>query len=100
MFYGYNYLCVTKLDEEDWDYLKPDIYSAITEHYAKGVKLLTDKPPPEDTVINDDDSDEVVMIKEIIMARVRPFVQTDGGDVAFKQFDEQTGVLILLMKGS
>lgn len=32
--------------------------------------------------------------------RVRPFVQDDGGDVQFVNFDETTGVLTLKMMGS
>ena len=40
------------------------------------------------------------MIKEIIETRVRPFVAEDGGDVAFIEFNEETGVVTLLMKGS
>ena len=40
------------------------------------------------------------MIKEIIETRVRPFVAEDGGDVAFVEFEESTGKVVLLMKGS
>jgi len=32
------------------------------------------------------------MIKEILETRVRPLVQEDGGDIIFKDFNEQTGV--------
>ena len=100
MFYGHDFLSVTKADDEDWDFLKPNIYSALTEHFSLNMPILTDEAPPEDTVIHDDDSEDVAMIKEIIIARVRPFVQGDGGDVAFRSFDEETGIVILLMKGS
>ena len=40
------------------------------------------------------------MIKEIIDTRIWPFVAEDGGDVAFIEFDEETGIVHLLMKGS
>jgi len=40
------------------------------------------------------------MIKEIITTRVRPFVQDDGGDIKFISFDEQTGIVLVEMKGS
>ena len=39
-------------------------------------------------------------IKELLVSRVRPFVQDDGGDVQFVSFDEETGVLALKMMGS
>ena len=100
VFYGYDYVAVTKKEAEDWDLLTPEIYSAITDHFSKGMPILVDEVPEGDTVINDDDSEEVAAIKEIIITRVRPFVQKDGGDVAFKEFDQQTGKVTLLMKGS
>ena len=34
------------------------------------------------------------------MSRIRPFVQDDGGDVQFIDFDEENGVLKLKMLGS
>lgn len=40
------------------------------------------------------------MIKEIIETRIRPFVQEDGGDVKYIDFDEEKGHLRIQMKGS
>ena len=40
------------------------------------------------------------MIKEIIEARIRAFVQEDGGDVEYVDFQEEEGIVTLLMKGS
>jgi Fe-S cluster biogenesis protein NfuA len=42
----------------------------------------------------------VQLIKEIILTRIKPFVQEDGGDVEFIEFEEDEGVVHLLMKGS
>ena len=53
-----------------------------------------------DTRINPDDSEALQMIKEIIVARIRPFVQDDGGDVTLVEFDEAEGIVWLQMKGS
>lgn len=50
--------------------------------------------------INDDDSEPVILIKEILSARIRPVVQEDGGDIKFISFDEETGIVLLAMKGS
>ena len=40
------------------------------------------------------------MIKEIIETRVRPFVQEDGGDITYCSFDEDSGIVIVELKGS
>ena len=80
--------------------MKPEIYSIITDFYSKGEPLFTDEPEWEDTKITEDDTEAVAMIKEIIETRVRPFVAEDGGDVAFVEFEEESGKVVLLMKGS
>lgn len=40
------------------------------------------------------------MIKEIIATRVRPFVQEDGGDISFLEFNEESGKVLIQMRGS
>lgn len=40
------------------------------------------------------------MVKEIITTRVRPFVQEDGGDISFVEFDEESGIVVVQMKGA
>mgnify|MGYP001952064006 CR=1 FL=1 len=46
--------------------------------------------------MNDDDSEVVALIKEIIDTKIRPVVQEDGGDIVYKSFDEESGVLFSL----
>ena len=90
VFYGSDFISVTKEEELDWSTVKPEILSVITEHYTRGQPLFTGdlEDQYEDTKINPDDSEAVQMIKEIITTRVRPFVQDDGGDIKFISFDE------------
>lgn len=35
----------------------------------------------------------VAMIKELLETRIRPAVQEDGGDIVFKGFEEDTGMV-------
>ena len=67
----------------------------ITEHYTRGQPLFTEEPEEDDLTIHDDDSEAVQLIKEIIQARVRPFVQEDGGDIKYIDFDEDEGVVLI-----
>lgn len=100
VFYGKDFISVTKKDELDWNVLKPEVLEVITDHYSKSQPLFTEELPAEDTMINEDDTECVAMIKEIIETRIRPFVQEDGGDVKFIAFDEDKGHVKLQMKGS
>eukprot|EP00357_Protocruzia_adherens_P023517 CAMPEP_0115019996 /NCGR_PEP_ID=MMETSP0216-20121206/29820_1 /TAXON_ID=223996 /ORGANISM="Protocruzia adherens, Strain Boccale" /LENGTH=195 /DNA_ID=CAMNT_0002391661 /DNA_START=119 /DNA_END=706 /DNA_ORIENTATION=- len=100
VFFGSTFITVAKHDEFDWEILKPMIFEVVTEHYASEQPLFTDEPQPEDTTVNDDDSEVVAMIKEILETRVRPFVQEDGGDITYRGFSEELGMVYLTMKGS
>ena len=100
VFYGKDFISVTKEENLDWQFLKPEILGVITDHYTKGLPLFTEEQQSADTVINDDDSEAVQMIKEIIETRVRPFVQEDGGDITYLNFEEDSGVVTVEMKGS
>ena len=40
VFYGKDFISVTKKEEEDWKILKPEVLSVITEHYTRGQPLL------------------------------------------------------------
>ena len=48
----------------------------------------------------ENDSEVVQMIKELLDMRIRPSVQEDGGDIVYKGFDEEAGVVLLQMQGS
>ena len=85
--------------------MKPEIYSIIIEHFTSGQPLfkeakMNDGGGPEDTRILDTDSDVVAMIKELLDTRVRPAIQEDGGDLEFKGFNEESGMVTLTLKGS
>ena len=60
VFFGSDFVTVTKSDDYNWPVLKPDIFAAIMDHFSSGEPLFTDKEVLEasDTAIHEDD-DEV-----------------------------------------
>lgn len=54
----------------------------------------------QDTTILPDDDEVVAMIKELLEQRIRPSVQDDGGDIFYKGFDEETGIVTVQLAGS
>jgi Fe-S cluster biogenesis protein NfuA len=103
VFFGGEFVTVTKSDDYAWAVLKPDVFAAITEFYASGEPAVYDAaadPAAAAHVIHDDDDEVVAMVKELLETRIRPAVQEDGGDVAFRTFDPDTGVVTLKMMGA
>jgi len=105
VFYGPDFVTVSKSSEHPWMVLKPEIYSVLMEHFTSGAPLFRseaerDAAGPQDLRITDDDSEVVAMIKELLETRVRPAIMDDGGDIEFRGFDEGSGVVKLRLKGS
>uniref|UniRef100_A0A2P2LN41 NifU-like protein 4 n=1 Tax=Rhizophora mucronata TaxID=61149 RepID=A0A2P2LN41_RHIMU len=102
VFYGSDFVTVVKADEASWDVLKPSIFAAIMDFYSSGKPLFLDSQAEaaKDTAIQEDDSETVAMIKELLETRIRPTVQEDGGDIEYRRFDPETGVVKLRMQGS
>lgn len=86
----------------DWGVVKPEVFAAMMDHFTSGEPLLYDgaHPSPSDTTILDTDSEIVAMIKELLDTRIRPAVMEDGGDIVFRSFSEDSGVVELQMVGA
>ena len=100
VFFGADFITVTKDEEGDWYQLKPAVLAAIMEHFTAGRPVLL-AGSAESPVVepSDEDEDEVVsQIKELLETRVRPAVAQDGGDIIFHDFED--GVVYLHMQGS
>ncbi|KAG9138846.1 hypothetical protein Leryth_007490 [Lithospermum erythrorhizon] len=102
VFFGSDFITVTKSDDASWDLLKPEIFAAIMDFYTSGNPLFLDSNTAAsmDTAIHDDDSETVAMIKELLETRIRPSVQDDGGDIEYIGFDTGTGIVKLKMHGA
>ncbi|MBV1697606.1 MAG: NifU family protein [Hyphomicrobiales bacterium] len=101
VFYGSDFIAVTKDSGGEWQQLKPMILGAIMEHFMSEAPLLaagTAEQGGGDEFFDAADADTVATIKELIETRVRPAVANDGGDITFRGFKD--GVVYLNMKGA
>jgi Fe-S cluster biogenesis protein NfuA len=105
VFFGYDFVTVSKDDGPEWQHLKPAILGAIMEHFMSGAPVMTvgsqataDRTEQEGEFYDEADREIVVTIKELLDTRVRPAVAQDGGDITFRGYEN--GVVFLNMKGS
>ena len=100
VFFGIDFVTVTKADTIEWDHIKPSLLGAIMEHYQSGDAVMAaDHAPASGHAEHDGEDGEVVgQIKELLDSRVRPAVAQDGGDITFHGFDR--GVVYLHMQGA
>ncbi len=99
VFLGGDFIAVSKSEEKDWEVMKPQILSAIMEHFT------AERPVIDAAADNgagagagEDDDAVVTRIKELLDTRVRPAVAQDGGDIIFHRFED--GVVYLTMQGA
>ena len=97
VFFGNDFISVTKNDNLEWDVLKPSILTSIMDHFSSGKPIL-ESSIESSNEISDDDSETIKQIKQLIDQRVRPAVAMDGGDISFCSYEE--GIVTLQMKGA
>ncbi|CAN5616063.1 NifU family protein [soil metagenome] len=99
VFYGPDFVTVTKAEAVDWAHVKPAILGAIMEHFQSGEPAMHGASGAVEHAAHDGPDAEIVgQIKELLDTRVRPAVAQDGGDITFHCFER--GVVYLHMQGA
>lgn len=105
VFYGADYITITKDAASNWGHVKPEVFSLITEAVSSGRPLVNTvegsagEAAEQDTLAaSDEDSEVVQMIKELLDTRIRPAIQEDGGDIDFRGFND--GWVSLKLRGA
>jgi len=109
VFYGPDFITITKASDADWAHIKPEVFSLITEVVTSGETIVNtvertsgenaQEGGGEDTLSYNEEDDEVVgMIKELLETKIRPAIQEDGGDIEFRGFEN--GVVLLKLRGA
>jgi len=99
VFFGSDFITISKNDDSQWELMKPMILGAITDHYTSEDKVMESENIYDNkNSQKEEDSEIVKQIKELIETRVRPAVAMDGGDIIFDNFED--GIVYLHMQGS
>lgn len=109
VFYGPDFITVTKATDANWAHVKPEVFSLITEAVTSGEQIVNtvenksaeagQEGGEQDTLGYDENDSEVVgMIKELLETRIRPAIQEDGGDIEFRGFEN--GNVMLKLRGA
>lgn len=100
VFFGNDFVTVTKAEDVQWDHVKPAILGAIMEHFQSGQPVIADGQMAASGHAEHTGEDGAIVgqIKELLDTRVRPAVAQDGGDITFHGFDR--GIVYLHMQGA
>jgi Fe-S cluster biogenesis protein NfuA len=105
VFFGPDFLTVTKEFGVDWKTIRASVLAAIMDHFASGAPLYVETASGggaehEEGDYDADTAQIVAEIKDLLDTRIRPAVAQDGGDITFSRFEPETGVVWLHMRGA
>ncbi|RAQ54925.1 nifU-related protein [Aspergillus flavus] len=108
IFFGPEFITVTKASDANWAHIKPEIFSLITQAVTSGEPIVNtvaksgenaqEGGEEESLSYNEEDDEVVSMIKELLETRIRPAIQEDGGDIELRGFEN--GIVMLKLRGA
>ena len=101
VFFGTDFITITKNKSSNWDDLKTQIITAIMDFIMTGQDLINPNQPqekPKKSKKNNPNQEIIDQINELIEEKVRPAVAMDGGDIVFEEYKD--GIVYLRLKGS
>jgi Fe-S cluster biogenesis protein NfuA len=100
VFFGRDFVSITKSENKDWAVLKPLILGLVMDHFSQhDPQLFDDEATGAGSHHDADLSNPVIkQIVELLDKRIRPAVAQDGGDIQFVDFVD--GVVLLQMRGA
>ena len=111
LFFADEYITVTReggegADPNSWSTITPMVKESIIA-FANGTdSIITDEvkasmPKADwDTEPSNEDPEVVLAIKELLATRIRPMVRQDGGNVRYIGFEEEDGLVFVMLEGA
>jgi len=100
---GQKHITVTKKPSASWDHLQPNVELVVSQFFASDLEPIHPKlieyyaPTVSKGEVHEDESIDQ-QIEELLMTRVQPFVQQDGGDIEFVEYTDN--IVFIRMQGA
>lgn len=107
VFFDENYVSVTKYDVADWNDITLEIREFIRNFIADGKEVVSASSvakqkaeAPSSQVHTDNLDDTSKKIIDILEEYVKPAVASDGGNILFKSYDEESKTVNVVLQGA
>ena len=103
VFFGLDFITITKSESYDWDTIKPDILSKIMNFFSSGLPIVDShkfKPANNQSNLkyNEDEKKIVKQIQSLLDEKIKPAVAQDGGDITFVRLEKN--IVYLELRGA
>ncbi|WP_041801434.1 NifU family protein [Flagellimonas ruestringensis] len=106
VFMDENYVSVTKYEVADWEEINMQLREFIRDYLADGKDVVTaeaiqkSKETVEQKTVQTDYDDTSLQIIDILEEYVKPAVASDGGNILFQSYEEQSGTVSVILQGA
>lgn len=104
LFFDANYISITKNENSDWDEIVMEVREFIRAYLADGKTILSEKSKPKQNEVStmpieelDETSQSIV---KIIDEYIKPAVASDGGNIVFDSYDEESKAVQVILQGA
>ncbi len=106
VFMDENYVSVTKYEVADWEEINMQLREFIRDYLADGKEVVTaesiqkskETVEQKATQTNYDDTSQQII--DILEEYVKPAVASDGGNIRFQSYEEQSGTVSVILQGA
>jgi Fe-S cluster biogenesis protein NfuA len=106
VFISDNYISVTKYDMVEWNDVYGEVRTFIREYLADGKTIIKELPKEASIEETEVEAPKVVLegiaaqIVDILDEYIKPAVASDGGNIAFRSYDEENKVVSVILQGA
>lgn len=107
VFFDENYVSINKYNVVEWDEITSSLRETIRDFIAAGKEVVSagsiqqQKAAAPQTLIEDPNMDDTSkQIMDILEEYVKPAVASDGGNILFKSYEEDTKTVNVILQGA
>ena len=106
VFISDNYISVTKYDMVEWKEVFTEVRTFIREYLVEGKTIIKEVPKQEAITETEAETPTVALegisaqIVDILDEYIKPAVAGDGGNIAFRSYDEEHKVVRVVLQGA
>jgi Fe-S cluster biogenesis protein NfuA len=112
IFFANNFVTVTKTEAIQWDFVMNELREFVKDWVQNNDTIVEKIPEPKSVTAGEGEEQKIVsvapelntetdkLIHGLLEEFVKPAVESDGGAIDFKSFDEVTGTVTVVLRGS
>ena len=105
VFISENYISITKFDVVEWNDVYAEVRNFISTYLQDNKTIIKELPKTESTTKKEEATTDGLdgtpgKIIAILDEYIRPAVASDGGNIAFKSYDEESKIVSVILQGA